>query len=87
MQGLLPLYQLFLARMQSPVRTVLQGGREVVGQKRPLLAKQVWAIRARLELSGNLRDLALFNLAIDSKLRGCDLVRLNASLRLLSISR
>ncbi len=48
----------------------------LVGQKRPLLAKQVWAIRARLELSGNLRNLALFNLAIDSKLRGCDLVRL-----------
>ena len=47
-----------------------------IGQKRPLLAKQVWAIRARLELAGNLRDLALFNLAIDSKLRGCDLVRL-----------
>jgi integrase len=47
----------------------------LVGQKRPLLPKQVWAIRARLELAGNLRDLALFNLAIDSKLRGCDLVR------------
>ena len=43
----------------------------LIGQKRPLLPKQVWAIRARLELSGNLRDLALFNLAIDSKLRGC----------------
>lgn len=36
-------------------------------------------IRARLELSGNLRDLALFNLAIDSKLRGCDLVRLKVA--------
>ena len=47
----------------------------LIGQKRPLLAKQVWAIRARLEWAGNLRDLALFNLAIDSKLRGCDLVR------------
>jgi integrase len=51
----------------------------LVGQKRPLLAKQVWAIRARLELSGNLRDLALFNLALDSKLRGCDLVRLKVT--------
>jgi len=50
-----------------------------VGQKRPLLPKQVWAIRARLELAGNLRDLALFNLAIDSKLRGCDLVRLQVA--------
>lgn len=36
-----------------------------VGQKRPLLTKQVWATRAWLELSGNLRDLALLNLAID----------------------
>nr|WP_271906698.1 tyrosine-type recombinase/integrase [Leisingera sp. SS27] len=41
-----------------------------------MLPKQVWAIRARLELAGNLRDLALFNVAIDSKLRGCDLVKL-----------
>ncbi|MEO0522735.1 MAG: hypothetical protein AAF088_07435 [Pseudomonadota bacterium] len=44
-----------------------------------MLAKQVWAIRARLELYGNLRDLALSYLAIDSRLRGCDLVRLRAS--------
>ena len=50
-----------------------------MAKKRPLLAKQVWAIRARLELSVNLRDLALFNLAVDSKLRGCDLVRLKVS--------
>jgi integrase len=48
----------------------------IIGQKRSLLPKQVWAIRARLELSGYLRDLALFNVAIDSKLRGCDLVKL-----------
>jgi len=48
----------------------------IIGQKRPLLPKQVWAIRARLELAGFLRDLALFNVAIDSKLRGCDLVKL-----------
>jgi integrase len=51
----------------------------LVGQKRPLQPKQVWAIRARLEFAGNLRDLALFNLAIDSKLRGCDLVRLRVT--------
>ena len=62
----------------TPKRPPWNKGR-LVGQKRPLLAKQVWAIRARLELSGNLRDLALFNLAIDSKLRGCDLVRLNVT--------
>ena len=48
----------------------------LIGQKRPLKPKDVWAIRARLQLKGRKRDLALFNLAIDSKLRGCDLVRL-----------
>ena len=48
----------------------------IVGQKRPLKPKHVWAIRVRLELAENHRDLALFNLAIDSKLRGCDLVRM-----------
>lgn len=52
----------------KPKRRPWNRGR-LVGQKRPLLPKQVWAIRARLELAGNLRDLALFNLAIDSKLR------------------
>jgi hypothetical protein len=58
-----------------PSRPPWNKGR-LIGQKRPLLPRQVWAIRARLELADNLRDLALFNLAIDSKLRGCDLVRL-----------
>ncbi len=48
----------------------------LIGQKRPLKPKDVWAIRIRLELSGRRRDLALFDLAIDSKLRACDLVRL-----------
>ena len=48
----------------------------LVGQKRPLLPKRVWSIRVRLEMSGSARDLALFNLGIDSKLRACDLVRL-----------
>ena len=59
----------------TPKRRAWNKGR-LVGQKRPLLPKQVWAIRARLELAGNLRDLALFNVAIDSKLRCCDLVSL-----------
>lgn len=48
----------------------------IVGRKRPLKPKHVWAIRVRLELAENYRDLALFNLAIDSKLRGCDLVKM-----------
>lgn len=46
------------------------------GQKPALKTKEVWSIRARLELSRDVRGLALFDLAIDSKLRGCDLVRL-----------
>ena len=62
----------------TPKRRAWNKGR-LVGQKRPLLPKQVWAIRARLELAGNLRDLALFNVAIDSKLRGCDLVALKVA--------
>lgn len=49
------------------------------GQKRPLRPREVWAIRARLEMLGEVRNLALLNLAIDSKLRGCDLVRLKVS--------
>src|SRR6266404_3059215 len=48
----------------------------LIGQKRPLKPKDVWAIRVWLQLEGRKRDLALSNLAIDSKLRGCDLVRL-----------
>ena len=49
---------------------------KLIGQKPPLKLPEIWAIRIRLELSNRLRDLTLFNLAIDSKLRGCDLVRL-----------
>lgn len=48
----------------------------VTGQKPPLKRREVWAIRVRLQISHRVRDLALFNLAIDSKLRGCDLVHL-----------
>src|SRR5712672_574747 len=48
----------------------------LIGQKRPLKPRDVWTIRVRLQLEGRKRHLALFNLAIDSKLRGCDLVRL-----------
>src|SRR5258706_3921617 len=51
----------------------------LIGQKRPLRPREVWAIRVRLQLEQRGRDLALFNLAIDSKLRGCDLVRLRVS--------
>ncbi|WP_108819477.1 tyrosine-type recombinase/integrase [Pseudovibrio sp. Alg231-02] len=61
--------------MIRPIKPAWNRGR-IVGQKRPLLPKHVWAIRVRLELAGKVRELALFNTAIDSKLRGCDLVRL-----------
>lgn len=61
-----------------PTRPPWNKGR-IVGQKRPLQPRQVWAIRARLELAGSQRNLVLFNLAIDSKLRGCDLVRLKVA--------
>jgi hypothetical protein len=49
---------------------------KLVGQKPPLKLKEIWAIRIRLQIANNLRDLALFNLAIDSKLRSCNLVRI-----------
>jgi len=49
---------------------------KVIGPKPPLRTGHVWSIRARLQLERRTRDLALFNLAIDSKLRGCDLVAL-----------
>ncbi len=48
----------------------------IVGQKAPFKLKEVWAIRVRLQLASRRRELALFNLAIDSKLRACDLVKL-----------
>ena len=60
---------------QREVRTPWNKGK-LVGQKSPLKLKEIWAIRVRLQLSTNLRELALFNLGIDSKLRGCDLVQL-----------
>jgi hypothetical protein len=49
---------------------------KLVGQKAPFKLKEIWAIRIRLQLSGRTRDLALFDLAIDSKLRACDLFKL-----------
>jgi hypothetical protein len=48
----------------------------LIGQKKPLEPKHVWPIRVRLEIARSRRDLVIFNLAIDSKLRACDLVKL-----------
>ena len=50
---------------------------KLIGQKLPLKPKDIWAIRIHLQNKHAVRDLAMFNLAIDSKLRGCDLVRLH----------
>jgi hypothetical protein len=46
---------------------------KLVGQKAPLRVRDIWSIRVRLQLAEKTRDLALFNLAVDSKLRACDL--------------
>ena len=52
---------------------------KLVGQKAPLRLKEIWAIRVRLQLAKRTRELAMFNLAIDSKLRACDLVKLRVN--------
>ena len=52
---------------------------KLVGQKAPFKLKEIWAIRVRLQLFRRARDLALFDLGIDSKLRACDLVRLKVA--------
>lgn len=66
-------YSQFDPAMQG--RTAWNAGK-TVGTKRPLTQKQIWAIRFFLDREGRLRDRALFDLAIDSKLRGCDLVKI-----------
>jgi integrase len=57
----------------SPSRVPWNKGR-LTGSKPPLRPKHVWSIRTKLQIEGRARDLAMFNLAIDSKLRGCDVV-------------
>jgi len=49
---------------------------KLVGQKSPLKLRDIWAVRIRLQVASSIRDLALFDLAIDSKLRACDLIKL-----------
>lgn len=66
-------YSTYDPAMQA--RRVWNAGK-MVGTKRPLTQKQIWAVRFFLDREGRLRDKALFDLAIDSKLRGCDLVRI-----------
>jgi integrase len=57
----------------APKRVPWNKGK-LIGAKPPLRPKHVWSIRTRLQIEGRTRDLAMFNLAIDSKLRGCDVV-------------
>jgi hypothetical protein len=49
---------------------------KIVGQKGPFKLRDIWALRVRLQMEGRVRELALINLGIDSKLRGCDLFTL-----------
>lgn len=60
----------------EPRAQISRGRGKLTGQKPPLKPKHVWAIRSKLQTAKKERDLALFNVAIDSKLRGCDVVRL-----------
>ena len=67
-------YHVLVLHQKTPAAAWNRG--KLVGQKPPLKLKDVWSIRTRLEMEGRLRDLALFSLAIDSKLRACDLLKL-----------
>ena len=58
----------------SPSRREPWNKGKLPGAKPPLRPGHVWSIRTKLQLDGRTRDLALFNIAIDSKLRGCDVV-------------
>ena len=58
----------------TPHKRVPWNKGKLTGAKPPLRSKHVWSIRTKLQIEGRVRDLAMFNLAIDSKLRGCDVV-------------
>jgi hypothetical protein len=60
-------------QVNAPRRMPWNNGK-LTGAKPPLRPKHVWSIRTKLQIEGRTRDLAMFNLAIDSKLRGCDVV-------------
>lgn len=68
-----------MAEEFTPIRHAPWNKGKLTGAKPPLQPRHVWAIRSRLLVEGRTRDLALFNLAIDSKLRGCDLVALKVA--------
>jgi integrase len=58
----------------APSKRIPWNKGKLIGAKPPLRPKHVWSIRTKLQIEGRIRDLAMFNLAIDSKLRGCDIV-------------
>ena len=62
--------------MQEQQKHIPWNKGKLMGQKPPLKVKDIWRIRTNLEMRNRVRDLAMFNLAIDSKLRGCDLIKL-----------
>ena len=64
-----------IAAQPVPIHSPCNKGK-LIGAKPPLRTKHVWLIRTKLQVEGRIRDLAMFNLAIDSKLRGCDVVSL-----------
>ena len=63
-----------LPTSETPLRRAPWNKGKLIGAKPPLRPSHVWSIRTKLQMEGRKRDLALFNLAIDSKLRGCDVV-------------
>ena len=65
-----------LVRASASANKVPWNKGKMIGSKPRLRIKNVWSIRTKLQVDGRLRDLAMFNLAIDSKLRGCDVVTL-----------
>src|SRR6267142_2823480 len=64
------------ASFQTPQHREPWNKGKLIGAKPPLRSKHVWSILTKLQVEGQTRDLAMFNLAIDSKLRGCDIVAL-----------
>jgi integrase len=68
-----------LAEAQQTHQRLAWNAGRISGPKPPLKPRHIWAIRTRLQHEHRVRDLAMFNLAIDSKLRGCDLVRLRVA--------
>ena len=69
---------MYSKRHQKKTRMAWNKGK-LMGQKSPLAPQEIWAIRIRLQNEGRRRDLALFNLAIDSKLRASDLLKIRVS--------